>query len=194
MPEFTNEWFDHNIAHLEQLLSPLRDKPDVRMLEIGAYEGRSTLWFLDHILTGPRSRLISVDTWSGSAELFGENMFGVRHRFRANLAEHLASQRLIAVEEESQAFLCRRLARYPTHLFDIIYVDGSHAAPDVLSDAVLSFRLLEPGGLLIFDDYEWVVLESPEEQPKVAIDAFLTCFQGLYDEVYRGYQLAIAKR
>ena len=36
--------------------------------------------------------------------------------------------------------------------YDIIYIDGSHEARDVLEDAVLAYRLLKIGGLLIFDD------------------------------------------
>jgi predicted O-methyltransferase YrrM len=39
--------------------------------------------------------------------------------------------------------------------FDFIYVDGSHQAPDVLSDAVLSFTLLKRNGVIAFDDYLW---------------------------------------
>ena len=39
--------------------------------------------------------------------------------------------------------------------FDFVYVDGSHQAPDVLVDAVLSALLLRKGGLLVFDDYFW---------------------------------------
>ena len=47
------------------------------------------------------------------------------------------------------------LRRLPLETYDIIYIDGSHATSDVLEDAVLSYRLLKPGGLLIFDDYHW---------------------------------------
>ena len=32
-----------------------------------------------------------------------------------------------------------------------MYIDGSHAARDVISDAVLAWALLRPGGVLIFD-------------------------------------------
>jgi predicted O-methyltransferase YrrM len=39
--------------------------------------------------------------------------------------------------------------------FDFIYVDGSHQAPDVLCDALLSFRLLKNNGVIAFDDYLW---------------------------------------
>lgn len=36
--------------------------------------------------------------------------------------------------------------------FDLIYVDASHVAIDVLQDAVVCWRLLEVEGILIFDD------------------------------------------
>jgi predicted O-methyltransferase YrrM len=63
--------------------------------------------------------------------------------------------------------------------FDLVYVDGSHLAQDVLTDAVLSFRLLKRGGLAIFDDYLW--LQDSEsisqlDRPKVALDAFVNVF------------------
>ena len=36
--------------------------------------------------------------------------------------------------------------------FDFVYVDGSHLALDVLVDAALAWRLLSPGGVLVFDE------------------------------------------
>ena len=33
----------------------------------------------------------------------------------------------------------------------VVYIDGSHAARDVIADAVLAWALLRPGGILIFD-------------------------------------------
>lgn len=40
-----------------------------------------------------------------------------------------------------------------THLWhrQVVYIDGSHAAKDVIADAVLAWALLRPGGVLIFD-------------------------------------------
>ena len=37
--------------------------------------------------------------------------------------------------------------------FDFIFVDGSHAATDVLVDVALAWRLLRVGGLMLLDDY-----------------------------------------
>jgi predicted O-methyltransferase YrrM len=60
--------------------------------------------------------------------------------------------------------------------FDLIYVDASHYAVDVLTDAVLSFKLLKAGVILIFDDYLWAGDENIVYYPKIAIDAFTNIF------------------
>lgn len=77
--------------------------------------------------------------------------------------------------------------------FDLIYIDGSHEAADVLADAVLAWPLLKPGGLLGFDDYGWRVFPEPERRPAPAVDAFLTCLRGWYEPVHRGYQVWVKK-
>jgi hypothetical protein len=86
--------------------------------------------------------------------------------------------------------------------FDIIYINGSHRAADVLGDAVLSWELLKPGGIMIFDDY---CLDGsdlgPDEAalplelvPKSAIDAFLLTYGSKLDILHRYYQVAVQKR
>jgi len=60
--------------------------------------------------------------------------------------------------------------------FDLIYIDASHYAVDVLTDAVLSFKLLKGGGMMIFDDYLWAGDENIVYYPKIAIDAFTNVF------------------
>lgn len=55
-------------------------------------------------------------------------------------------------------------------------MDGSHLAPDVLSDAVLAWNLLKPGGILAFDDYEWKCGGTPLHCPQAGIDAFASVY------------------
>jgi predicted O-methyltransferase YrrM len=167
------------------------------MLEIGAYEGRSTVWFLEHVVTGEGSKLTSVDTWLGSIENDPGEMSAVWERFQANTHGHVDAGRLHVVVSKSQQFLAAQVAIAPDDArpqFDIIYVDGSHAAPDVLSDAVLSWALLAPDGILVFDDYWWSGMYTEQDRPRFAIDSFLACFLGQYDELHRGYQVVIRKR
>lgn len=93
------------------------------------------------------------------------------------------------------------LGLLPEHrsTFDFIYVDGSHQAPDVLADALLSFWLLRVGGVMIFDDYLWSMeaygQQDPLNMPKPAINAFVNLFQRKL-RVINGiplYQIAVQK-
>ena len=63
--------------------------------------------------------------------------------------------------------------------FDMAYIDGSHFAPDVMTDAALCFPLLKVGGHMLFDDYMWRGIENgndPLNGPKLGVDAFLNVF------------------
>ena len=68
-----------------------------------------------------------------------------------------------------------RSIRSQKKYFDFIYIDGWHRAEDILKDAILSFRLLDKNGIMIFDDYLWT---QPDilQAPKISIDAFTTIF------------------
>ncbi len=77
--------------------------------------------------------------------------------------------------------------------FDIVYVDGSHRAADVYSDAALSWPMVAKDGIVIFDDYEFDQMEGELERPKLGVDVFLAAIAGQYRLVHKGYQVAIAK-
>jgi hypothetical protein len=101
------------------------------------------------------------------------------------------------------------LRKLPLNSFDIIYIDGSHIASDVLEDVVLSWRLLKTGGIIIFDDYHLVYLNSfacayqagvmsgayfnPSFNPKVGIDAFLSAFEPKIKILHKEYQVIVEK-
>ena len=53
--------------------------------------------------------------------------------------------------------------------------------------------MMAGGGIVVFDDYEWSMLDTDEESPKPGIDAFLAAHPGQYRELHRAYQLAIQK-
>lgn len=80
----------------------------------------------------------------------------------------------------SDEMLAQLLVQGARGYFDLVYIDGSHEAPDVLADAVLAFRLLRTGGVMIFDDYLWAEAlpggVDPIRCPKPAIDAFLNLY------------------
>jgi len=63
----------------------------------------------------------------------------------------------------------------------------------VLTDAVLAWDLLKPGGMIIFDDYVWALEKAKTQRPKVAIDAFMTVYANHIRVRERGYQVIIEK-
>ncbi len=96
------------------------------------------------------------------------------HNSGANAQTASGPNRVDVIEGYSQV----ELRELPLHSFHIIYIDGDHVARAVLEDAVLSWRLLKVGGLIIFDDYAWEHQREPPFRPLMAIDFFTEVFRG----------------
>src|SRR5947208_3404578 len=86
--EFSSDWTSGNFTMWRRVLSPLRDEP-LRILEIGSWEGRSALFFLNFF---KRSTIVCIDTFEGTPEeaavyaSLAAIMRGVETRFDQNLA------------------------------------------------------------------------------------------------------------
>jgi predicted O-methyltransferase YrrM len=173
--EFTALWFDQHAETWRQLFKHAQPE---RVLEIGSYEGRSACFMLDQY---PLLKEITcVDTWQTTPD--ASSMADVEHRFDCNIM-HAQSHRTTRAKfrklkgRSSELLPCLIAAK---ERFDWIYVDGSHEAADVLTDAIYSFHLLRVGGILIFDDYIWRNDATKGcdilNLPKPAIDAFTNIF------------------
>ena len=79
---------------------------------------------------------------------------------------------------------------------DFAYIDGDHSAAAILEDAVLLFRLLKRGGVLLFDDYRRADPNDsdPLNEPKIAIDAFLEIYDGRYELLHKDWLVAVRVR
>ena len=192
MPRFTEDFFTRHIPHWEALFfGELAWDPEAprRVVEIGCFEGRSTLWFLEHLLRHPDSRITYIDTFAGGAEHTAAQSEGLYERFLANLGESGQAHKAEALRMDSFAGLTRLLASGARA--DLVYVDGSHEAPDVLADLVLAFRLLPPGGVVLCDDYLWSREETARADvlgcPKLAIDSFTNIHRRQIDLLEWGY-------
>ena len=99
------------------------------------------------------------------------------------------------IKNNSLSGLCG-LIKNNLNKFDIIYVDGSHYAKNVLEDCILSWNLLTIGGILICDDYLFYGFKGgidPQILPKCAIDAFITTIKNQYIILEQNYQIFIQK-
>ena len=179
MPKFRHNWITNLPAWLDvPQVRALVNKPNLIMLEIGSFEGRGTLWFLDNILTDPSSRIYCVDPLKPNAtfndpepyaDTFFENIapYGDRVRVRQGFSTQLWGTLLDELSGVSKP--------------DLIYIDGSHAAEDVLMDSALAWRLSKQGTILVWDDYA-------DPQEALAVDAFLQVMGAAAQELMTGYQ------
>jgi predicted O-methyltransferase YrrM len=191
---FRDDWTSWHFPNWLRLLAPLRDRPS-RMLEIGSWEGRSALFFLNYL---PQMQLTCVDTFAGGQEHQeaaaldpheAEMLRTVEARFNANTQAF--SGRIEKIKAASVDALIQ--LGVAGRRFDIAYIDGGHRAREVYADSALTWPLMVPGGLVIFDDYQWQHMPDPMDNPMPGIDAFLRSIEGRYQMMHNDYQVAIAK-
>lgn len=200
--QFTKDWFHWSPEVWTQLIPMLpegetygaADRGVRAFLEIGSFEGRSAVWIAENMMQ-KGDTLTCIDTWDGGEEHSEEDMDGTHERFVANM-------RLL--QSKKACSLSVRRGKSVTELadcimgeesYDFIYIDGSHIAKDVLTDACMAWPLLKPKGIMVFDDYLWA--PNPRDilhRPKLAIDAFVNIFAEEVEIVHVGYQMVIRKR
>lgn len=220
--QFTQDWFSHNIPVWEQLVKLLPGTPGQRsFLEIGSFEGRSAVWIAENMMNSG-DWIDCVDTWEGSEEHSAETVQGIEDRFDHNVEVALSVKRvedhrpemalghksyygishhgdninLYKYKAKSSKYLAAKLSHFVDgeNLFDFIYIDGSHVAKDVLTDACMAWPLLKQGGIMVFDDYLWGESRDILHRPKPAVDAFVNIFAESLDIVHIGHQLVVAKK
>jgi predicted O-methyltransferase YrrM len=193
--QFSSDWFSSNVPQWNSQKYLFDNLPNKRCLEIGSWEGRSTIYLAENYCNGAGSTVDAVDTWVGSIE-HKEVPYNLLNIFKNNLEEHINNSRVIINQGKSYDILLKfnqEVQDGVREKYDFIYVDGSHAAKDVLSDAVLSWEMLNIGGLMFFDDYQWAPYTQKALCPKVAIDGFLNSLEGAYKSIHTGYQVHIQK-
>lgn len=151
------------------------------VVEVGVWKGGSTIQMAQTMRScGLDAVVIAVDTWLGSWEhweqdqWFPELLFefgypSLYYTFLTNVVENGVSDYIVPLPLDSAnaAFLLNRKGIRP----DIVHIDGGHDYESALSDLRRWWPLLQPGGILIVDDYD------PQGQVwptvRTAVDDFL---------------------
>jgi len=156
---FSTFWFLNNHKIFASFL-PEDFNKIFRYLEIGSFEGMSALFVLSN---WKNSKVTTVDTWKTSSDKSQKldfNLSKVENNFDKNLKD-FSFEKIKKKSEEALEFLKEK-----KRLFDIIYIDGSHNGKEILNDATKSFKILSPGGIIIFDDitniYDGILMQPHE--------------------------------
>jgi predicted O-methyltransferase YrrM len=179
-----------NFAIWELFLKDLEGKT-ARILEIGSFEGMSACYFLWRL---PDAHVTCIDTFAGgpSFAALGADVSGLEAAFDRNVAL-VDGGRVHKLVGESADHLLALLR--DAEQFDLVFVDGSDLALDVLVDAALSWQLLAPGGYLIFDNYGWrsPLGEDPLFHPAPAVDAFLDLVRNHSEVLFRENEVILRR-
>jgi len=187
MTHYTEDWVLDRVRFWP--VDHLRGLPGVTAMEIGCFEGRCTVWMLENVLTGEGSKIYCLDPWLGHFDYYynAPAAAGALETFRANIAPW--ADRVIVQQGFSQELL--RANQYRP--LDLVFIDGSHRACDVLEDAVLVWPLVKPGGIVVFDDYQWHEPHDRLEEVWPAVDAFIDLYGRQLEVVHRGWQWIVRK-
>lgn len=193
--DFTEKWFEslinteYTIANNESEHTIVWDPSEKRqILEIGVYEGGSSVFWSDFYLDHEESSLISIDPFTGSEEHLRnpENYAGLaklERTARGNIAKSKNASKVEVIKGTSQYVfpeIDRRCNSKP--FIDILYIDGAHDSASVARDIVLYVPLVKPGGYVIFDDYG-------HPDVRRAVDMSLNAFAQFEFAMFTGWQL-----
>lgn len=163
-------------------------RQDVRsILEIGAFEGRSAMFFATYF---PEAQIDSVDRFDGGSDFRREiDWAALEARFDRNVARFQG--RVTKHKGLSRAVLSDLEAARRS--YDLAFVDANHFHDDAYIDTVFAWAMLREGGVLIWDDYTWFSYQRPLCNPRAAIDRFMDVHAGEYQALAAAQLVFIRK-
>lgn len=188
---YTNHWFEaQRPIHEKFLHDYVKGDECIKILEIGSHEGRSSVFFSSYLTSGSSS-LICIDPFSlhDTTSPVNDDTYEI---YKHNIKLTGKDDKIYLEKDYSINVLIKMLAMNQHESIDYILIDGSHLTKDVLTDAVLSFELLKPGGVMFFDDYLGGDVNSLQYS-KIGIDSFINCYRNKIEILHIGYHYVIKK-
>ena len=161
------------------------------ILEIGTYTGISLINIIKLI---PNSIGYGLDNWENYEEnelLTHINSLQVEQSFYNNIHNEGLTNRIFGIKSSSTD----KLVEFIKHKvqFNFIYIDGSHLLLDYYTDLVMSWNILEKGGIIVIDDYLYKKDENILNSPFEAVNHFFKVFKEQYKLLNIGYRIFLEK-
>ena len=172
---YTQNWFlvSELKKHLNKLNKHVDRSNDIHVLEIGSYEGLSSVFFADNFLEREGSSLTCVDPF-----------LRIPNNDHADYFTRCDNSNKIKVFKiTSDEFFANNDKK-----FNLIYIDGCHEPEFISRDLENGFECLEENGIMWMNDYGKTIIAV-----KRAMNKFLIKHKGEYETIHQGYQLAIQK-
>ena len=183
--KYSQTWFKG--SEIENTKNHFLDKSkENKILEIGCFEGLSSVFFADNFLDNTYSSLTCVDPFltidNNDHGQFLQN--DEELNFDYNISNCKNQDKITIHKITSDSFFEKN-----EQTFNFVYIDGCHEPDFIKRDMANSFKFLEKDGIMWMDDYNG----GDGIQIKNAMNAFLKKYTGHYRLIHEGYQLAIKK-
>ncbi len=136
--------------------------PGLNIVEIGSYEGKSTISLA--LGAGTQVQVIAVDPHTGD---ISEAMAGLEidtyERFTSNISSAGVSNKIKVMKMTS----VEASTKYSGEPIGLLFIDGWHSTQAVLEDIDSWLPFLHPNGIVVFDDWN-------DSQVKAGIDMRLS--------------------
>ena len=188
-------------------------KAEPQFLEVGVFAGTSLVEIMKRI---PGCQGTAIDRWDNYEEVSTlknksilehpeikkslENLEKMKERkiedvFHRNVKIAGLQNRVKTIKGDSHAVLLDLVQKKTK--YDFIYVDGSHRCLDVSTDLILSWSMLEPGGIMAIDDYLYTLEDdfnvNPLEYPFHGVNHFLEKYKKELIILEKGYRVFVKK-
>lgn len=167
---FTNKSFDYNISLFFIILNLVKIKSifsKVRLLELGSWEGRSSLFILSF---SKNFFLTCVDNWE-RADKYQNNkdIKDIFNKFKFNLRNFIGKNLLIERQKTKDFFISCPIK----NKYDFIYISASQKASDAFFDLANSINHLKRFSFIVIDDYLWKYYDEFKKNPGYGINLLI---------------------
>ena len=164
----------------------------INCLDLGSREGEFTCWMLNNLCNNNYSKVYSVDKWDDKLDYANDNFKPTEQKFNDNVIETGKEKQNVKMKMTNDKALII-LRDISSIIFDFIFIKSCYDPKNIISEAILSWDLLNEDGIMIFDDYNYNALKKNYLKPKIAIDAFIEIYSTQIKVLHIGYQYIIKK-
>jgi len=183
--KYTQTWFLGSEI-LRDLANFLDKTKQNNILEIGCYEGLSSVFFADNFIDNQNSSLTLVDPFLNISTNDHSNFLQNNEElnFDFNISNCKNKEKIKINKITSDTFFENN-----KQTFNFIYIDGCHEPDFIIRDMENSFKVLEPNGIMWMDDYGG----GDGIQIRDSMNSVLEKLKGNFELIHKNYQLAIRK-
>jgi FkbM family methyltransferase len=151
---FTRDWSGGLSCGLNNLYRESPTKP-MTCLEIGSFEGLGTNIIYDRLCKNNGGKVYCVDPWDDEyvkgSTLYTDYLNSIfKNQYERFVHNTRDKPQIIPVRGYSDDVVPKI-----NDTFDFAFIDGDHSPEQVYKDACMTLPKMKPGGIILFDDYDW---------------------------------------